>query len=117
MPILRKIKETLLPTHRKVTEPAAAYDIWSQTYDNQPDNLMLALDEGVFSDLFGRVAQAGKVVADIGCGTGRHWEKLLRQAPARLVGYDVSAGMLDKLQKKYPQAETHLFRNGLLAEL
>jgi ubiquinone/menaquinone biosynthesis C-methylase UbiE len=117
MPILRKIKETLLPTHRKVTEPAAAYDIWSQTYDNQPDNLMLTLDEQICTELFGRVVSEGKVVADIGCGTGRHWEKLLRQRPARLVGYDVSAGMLDRLQKKYPQAETHLFRDGLLSEL
>ena len=78
---------------------------------------MLALDEGICTDLFGRLALAEKVIADIGCGTGRHWEKLLRQRPARLVGYDVSPGMLDRLRKKYPQAETHLLQNGLLSEL
>jgi len=117
MPILRKIKETLLSQRRKETEPAAAYDIWALSYDHQPDNLMLALDEGICTDLFGRVEMKGRVVADIGCGTGRHWSKLLDQRPARLVGYDVSSGMLDILKKKYPQAETYLLQGGLLSEL
>jgi len=117
MPILRKIKETLLPGRRKEKEPSAAYDLWAQSYDQQPDNLMLALDERICSDLFTCVALRGSVVADIGCGTGRHWAKILSYRPARLVGYDVSSGMLDILQKKYPQAETYLFQGGLLSEL
>ncbi|HLZ88512.1 MAG TPA: class I SAM-dependent methyltransferase [Puia sp.] len=117
MPILRKIKETLLPSRRPVTEPAAAYDIWALSYDHQPDNLMLALDERICTDLFGRTVIDGRVVADIGCGTGRHWNKLLSHRPARLVGYDVSSGMLDILRKKYPQAETYLLQGGLLSEL
>ena len=78
---------------------------------------MLALDERICSDLFTCVALRGRVVADIGCGTGRHWAKILSYRPARLVGYDVSSGMLDILQKKYPQAETYLFQGGLLSEL
>ena len=117
MPILRKIKDTLLPIRRKGAEPAAAYDLWAHSYDHQPDNLMLALDEGICSQLFSHVAPGNKVVADIGCGTGRHWAKILSYRPARLVGYDVSPGMLDILQKKYPQAETHLLQGGLLSEL
>ena len=117
MPILRKIKDTLLPNRRKETEPAPAYDIWALSYDHQPDNLMLALDEEICADLFERVAPRGRTVADIGCGTGRHWAKILSYRPARLVGYDVSSGMLDILQKKYPQAETYLFQGGLLTDL
>ena len=117
MPILRKIKDTLLPTRRKEEEPAAAYDIWALSYDHQPDNLMLALDEGICTDLFSRVAPGGRVVADIGCGTGRHWSKIFAYRPARLVGYDVSSGMLDILKKKYPQAETYLLQGGLLSQL
>ena len=115
MPILRKIKETLLATRRMETEPAAAYDIWAQHYDDQPDNLMLALDEGICRELFGRLAIGGRVVADVGCGTGRHWEKIFAHRPARLVGYDVSCGMLDILKRKYPQAETYLLEGGLLS--
>lgn len=117
MPILRKIKDTLLPNRREETEPATAYDIWAYSYDHQPDNLMLALDEAICADLFERAAPGGRVVADIGCGTGRHWAKILSYRPARLVGYDVSSGMLDILQKKYPQAETYLFQGGLLSGL
>lgn len=115
MPLLRKIKETLIPTRRAETEPAAAYDIWAQYYDDQPDNLMLALDDQICRDIMQQVVFRDRAVADIGCGTGRHWEKLFAQRPARLVGYDVSGGMLDILRKKYPQAETYLLEGGLLS--
>src|SRR5579871_6849887 len=114
MPILRKIKEALLPARKPTTEPAAAYDIWALSYDHQPDNLMLALDEELCNQLFRQAVLRGKVIADIGCGTGRHWKKLLSHQPARLVGYDVSSGMLEILQQKFPDAETYLLQGGLL---
>jgi ubiquinone/menaquinone biosynthesis C-methylase UbiE len=56
-----------------------------------------------------------KKVADIGCGTGRHWHKIIQQQPLELAGFDVSAGMLSKLKLKFPQAETHLIVNDLNA--
>ena len=37
--------------------------------------------------------------------------------PARLAGYDVSLGMLDRLRKKYPRAETHLLTGATLTGL
>jgi SAM-dependent methyltransferase len=98
-------------------EPAAAYDIWASSYDHQPDNLMLALDEELCARLLSRVILTNRIVADIGCGTGRHWKKLLDQGPARLVGYDVSPGMLEILRQKYPQAEVHLLEDGVLSKL
>jgi ubiquinone/menaquinone biosynthesis C-methylase UbiE len=67
--------------------------------------------------LLSELAIVGKTVADIGCGTGRHWAKIMDKKPARLAGYDVSAGMLSMLQKKYPGAETHLLKDEHLAGL
>lgn len=91
----------------KETDPELAYDDWAGSYDNQPDNLMLALDEELFTSLLNGIEITNKSVADIGCGTGRHWKKIFDRSPGKLVGYDVSDGMLQMLQQKYPQAETH----------
>jgi len=49
----------------------------------------------------------GKAVADIGCGTGRHWNKLFEKKPLNLTGFDVSEGMLNKLRAKFPQANVY----------
>jgi ubiquinone/menaquinone biosynthesis C-methylase UbiE len=99
------------------TDPATAYDLWAAAYDNQPGNLMLDLDEGVFTELLGQVSFSGKTVVDIGCGTGRHWKKILADLPKRVVGYDVSPGMLAKLNEKIPGAETHLLQEERMPEL
>lgn len=117
MPVFTRLKQYLFPVRRPESEPAAAYDIWSQQYDNQPNNLMLALDEDLTSGLLDRVDVRGRVVADVGCGTGRHWKKLFDRGPARLSGYDVSGGMLDILRQKYKGAETYQLENERLAGL
>ena len=129
MPLLNLLRQYFRPSRLPESEPASAYDIWALNYDNQPDNLMLALDGQLFAELLTAAPVqgsspvhsvpplSGRVIADIGCGTGRHWAKLYEQAPARLVGFDVSQGMLDILQQKYPQAETHLLKNNHLPEL
>jgi len=104
--IRKKISRYLAP-QKKETAPAAAYDMWALQYDAQPDNLMLALDEEMFSALLEKVELHDKVVADVGCGTGRHWKKIFDRQPRQLIGYDVSEGMLQKLKEKYPQAVTH----------
>lgn len=100
----------------KETEPQKGYDIWAATYDKQPDNLMLALDEKVFALLLENISLKDKVVADIGCGTGRHWQKVFNKHAAKLIGFDVSCQMLKVLQEKYPSAETHLLQNNTLKE-
>jgi ubiquinone/menaquinone biosynthesis C-methylase UbiE len=117
MPLLHKLRQYLRPSRRKESEPAAAYDIWALSYDNQPDNLMLALDEALVSTLLDSTRLTARVIADIGCGTGRHWKKLFDREPSRLVGYDVSAGMLQVLQQKHPRAETHQLSGPLLTDL
>lgn len=91
-------------TERAVVE---AYDLWAENYDSQPGNLMLDLDKMLFSKLIEGVELKEKVVADIGCGTGRHWIEIFKKEPASLTGFDVSPGMLHKLKEKFPLAETY----------
>jgi ubiquinone/menaquinone biosynthesis C-methylase UbiE len=109
------IKRIVNPS--KDTDPATAYDLWAAAYDNQPGNLMLDLDEGVFSELLNTVSVSGRTIVDVGCGTGRHWKKIRAGLPARLIGYDVSPGMLAKLQAKFPGAETHLLQQEKMPEM
>jgi ubiquinone/menaquinone biosynthesis C-methylase UbiE len=117
MSLLQKFNRYFRSSRKPESDPATAYDRWSGSYDEQPDNLMLALDGQLFGELLSSVSIAGSVVVDIGCGTGRHWRTLLARDPARLAGYDVSTGMLSILRKKYPAAETYLLHDHVLAEL
>ncbi|MFT3909387.1 MAG: methyltransferase domain-containing protein [Ferruginibacter sp.] len=93
-----------------------AYDLWSDSYDRQPGNLMLDLDEIIFTDLLKDVDITNKVVADIGCGTGRHWQKIYAKSPAMVKGYDVSEGMLRQLKIKFPSAITSHITDNRLAD-
>lgn len=102
---------------RRELEPAKAYDRWAADYDDQPGNLMIDLDEQVFSALLSGTALTGKYVADIGCGTGRHWNKILDGMPKSLTGFDVSAGMLEQLRIKFPGAVCHVVKDHLLPEM
>ena len=111
---LLKLFTKYLPGLKKIipTEPVEAYDLWSPQYDDQPGNLMLDLDELIFSELLQDVEISGKVVYDIGCGTGRHWSKLMDKTPANLTGFDVSSGMLMKLKARFPSAHVKQIANG-----
>jgi ubiquinone/menaquinone biosynthesis C-methylase UbiE len=117
MPLFSRLKQTFFGLHKKEWEAAAAYDQWSAAYDSQPDNLMLALDEELVADLLNGITLESKIVADIGCGTGRHWSKILSRHPEKILGFDVSAGMLARLKEKYPQAETFLLTDNQLSGL
>ncbi len=112
---IRQLVSRVFPLQE--TEVKEAYDIWAQSYDAQPDNLMLALDEKVFNELVERLSFYNKVIADVGCGTGRHWAKLYAKEPNRLIGYDVSQGMLKALKEKFPKAEIHQLTSNHLEEL
>ena len=102
---------------QRISDPREAYDVWSQGYDDQPYNLMLNLDEQITGKFLEEIDLTGKTIADIGCGTGRHWKKFFSKDPAKLVGFDISPGMLDKLKQKYPLAETHLLEGNKLSAL
>ena len=99
----------------KDEQPEVAYNLWANSYDNQPDNLMLALDEEIFSGLLNTINIKNKIIADVGCGTGRHWKKIFDKEPQKLIGFDVSEEMLQMLKQKFPKAETHHLINNKLA--
>jgi ubiquinone/menaquinone biosynthesis C-methylase UbiE len=94
-----------------------AYDLWAESYDAQPGNLMLDMDEVVFSELLAEVDLKGKSIVDIGCGTGRHWPKLLDSRPSAITGFDVSAGMLKRLEQKFPNAQTYQITDNLFTDI
>ena len=106
-----------LSFHSSEKTALKAYDIWSDTYDQQPGNLMLELDEEIFSKLIQPIDLKDKTVADIGCGTGRHWPKIYGQKPQLVTGFDISRGMLNQLRRKFPSAETRLIRDNRLTGL
>lgn len=109
------IKQRLFRQAETEKNSADAYDLWSEDYDLQPGNLMLDLDELLFPKLVDNAAVQNKAVADIGCGTGRHWAKILQMRPLSLTGFDVSQGMLNKLKEKFPDAHTHKITDDLLS--
>ncbi|WP_158992528.1 class I SAM-dependent methyltransferase [Mucilaginibacter sp. L196] len=102
------IKRKVLPSTIEDKNVVAAYDIWAENYDAQPGNLMLDLDELLFAKLLDGLSLENKAVADIGCGTGRHWGKIFKHNPASLTGFDVSLGMLKKLNDKFLDAKTYV---------
>jgi ubiquinone/menaquinone biosynthesis C-methylase UbiE len=111
------VKQRFFHSPTKEKGSVEAYDIWSVNYDDQPGNLMLDLDDTLFSDLLRGLNLAKNKVADIGCGTGRHWDKLLKHKPKSLTGFDVSAGMLKRLEQKFPEAQTYQITDNLFADV
>jgi ubiquinone/menaquinone biosynthesis C-methylase UbiE len=89
----------------------------ANSYDSQPHNVLLAIDDGIFDSLLKHTSVRSKIVVDVGCGTGRHWERLLAGEPAQLIGYDASLGMLKRLRSKYPHATTRVTIDHQLPEL
>ena len=97
--------------------PDTGYDLWASSYDEQTNNPIIYLDNIVFHELIDQINIQGKVVVDVGCGTGRHWERILAKGPRELIGYDVSKEMLTKLRTKYPNAKTYIPQGTTLPEL
>lgn len=103
-----------LKHHSSEMVPKEAYDIWSESYDEQPGNLMLDLDDQIFSELIDSIDISNKTVVDFGCGTGRHWPKIFAKKPALVMGFDISKGMLHRLIHKYPDAAVTQTNDNLL---
>jgi ubiquinone/menaquinone biosynthesis C-methylase UbiE len=95
----------------RVKKPADGYNTWAGSYDDQPHNLILQLDREILQGLLQTVSLFNRQIADIGCGTGRHWTELYKEKPASITGFDVSNGMLEKLQLKFPDAAVFLVKN------
>jgi ubiquinone/menaquinone biosynthesis C-methylase UbiE len=102
----------------KIIPASEAYDLWADAYDQQPDNAVLAAEQLLFDSLMTHLSlPPGAVIGDVGCGTGRHWSVLYQLNPSRVLGFDVSAGMLKKLAEKFPDAELQQVSNWQLSNL
>jgi ubiquinone/menaquinone biosynthesis C-methylase UbiE len=110
------LKQNFLSSPIKEKNPEEAYDIWAKNYDAQPGNLMLDLDEMMLEKLLKNTPVANQKIADIGCGTGRHWARILKEKPSKLVGFDISEGMLMRLKEKFPQADTKRITDDLFSD-
>ncbi|WP_448701628.1 class I SAM-dependent methyltransferase [Mucilaginibacter sp. AW1-3] len=120
MAMLQTIKSFIRRNTTSIHEKGSveAYNLWAGSYDDQPDNLMFYLDSRVFGEFMAGVDLKGKKVADIGCGTGRHWPLLYQHQAGDLTGYDVSEGMLQRLHIKFPDADlVKINRDDFLADV
>jgi SAM-dependent methyltransferase len=95
-----------LPFRRRLA-PRDAYRLWSETYDLQRANPVLALEDQIRTGLLSKAEVADKVVIDIGVGTGRHWSDVVSRGPRELYGVDISREMLDRLRERFPGAAVH----------
>lgn len=85
------------------------YDRWAALYDAYP-NPTVAADDMAFPAFWGDIS--GRTVLEIGCGTGRHTQRLARTAHA-VTGIDLSAGMLAQARGKVP-ADTILLQGDFM---
>lgn len=76
------------------------YDRWAEIYDAE-DNPLVGVEQPRVAQILGDVR--GLVVADVGCGTGRHALRLTA-AGAEVLAFDFSEGMLARARAK-PGAE------------
>jgi ubiquinone/menaquinone biosynthesis C-methylase UbiE len=113
---IRKIIEQRVSSIQE-KDSIEAYNLWAENYDTQSGNLMMDMDSAIFSQLLSEVNIAGKRLADIGCGTGRYWPHFFRQKPADISGFDVSPGMLNRLQLKYPSACVYQIKDNLFVDI
>ncbi len=108
--MLKNIKNVIDKINRKPLEPRKAYDIWSETYDTENDNLVFKLEEEILDSLFKKADLSRKLVLDYGCGTGRNWERLLSFHPEKITGCDISPKMLGRLKVKYPAIDIYVIK-------
>ena len=78
----------------KTLAPHSAYELWARTYDQRENNALLQAEEQALIPVLGAIKFAGKTVADLGCGTGRHLQYFLKEGVQKLVGVDFSRQML-----------------------
>lgn len=88
-----------------------AYNLWAENYDEESGNLMLYFDRILFQEFLSETDLTGKVILDFGCGTGRYWDLILKNNPAKLIGCDISPAMINKLREKFPISEVYKIKN------
>jgi len=114
--LLASVKRAMKLSNTKKENAATAYDIWAHTYDNEitNGNLTVFYNDILIAEMLQNTALTDKIVLDIGAGTGRHYPALKALQPKKFIACDVSEGMLQKFNAKFPEAETHLITENTL---
>ncbi|KAJ7490853.1 S-adenosyl-L-methionine-dependent methyltransferase [Mycena latifolia] len=94
-----------------------AYDLWAKTYDSD-GNVLQLLDSALVNELLpGLLSQPIESIVDLGCGTGRNTEKLLRyQNIQRIFGLDATPGMLSQAKSRLDDPRLHLIQYDIIAD-
>ncbi len=86
------------------------YAAWASLYD-EDGNPLIALEGPAVRAWFGPID--GRLVLDIGCGTGRHTEALLDARASLVVALDLTPEMLERARLKLAGRPAHFVRHRL----
>jgi predicted TPR repeat methyltransferase len=82
------------------------YDVWAADYDNDLDDLRWEAPE-VAADRCHHFAKPGAEILDAGCGTGLVGVALAELGHRKIVGFDLSEGMLQRSAARGVYSELH----------
>jgi predicted TPR repeat methyltransferase len=82
------------------------YDVWAKDYDDDLDALRWSAPQAG-AERCAHFAKLGEEILDAGCGTGLVGVALAAAGHSRLVGFDLSTGMLERSAGRGVYAELH----------
>jgi len=91
-------------------QPHEAYELWAPSYDDA-DNIVFAVEEAALIPLLDSLDFTQKTFADIGCGTGRHLQRVLDRHADIVVGIDFSRQMLARAGAKFADSRVSLIES------
>jgi predicted TPR repeat methyltransferase len=82
------------------------YDVWAADYDSDLDDLKWTAPQAG-AERCAHFAKPGAEILDAGCGTGLVGVSLAAMGQTRLVGFDLSTGMLERSAERGVYSELH----------
>ena len=82
------------------------YDVWAADYDNDLDDLGWTAPQAA-AERCHHFAMPGSEILDAGCGTGLVGASLAVLGHTRVVGFDLSSGMLERSAERGVYSELH----------
>lgn len=80
----------------KQLNPRDGYNLWAQTYASEEDPIRKCSDK-LIANWLGDLR--GKLILDVGCGTGKFCRLASKKGAAKIIGVDLSPKMLEEAKK------------------